>query len=99
MLKTPYSFLFPIIHIDVSTAPTVEKDDTCLWVASGVCWNKIPPPPVWGKVSTKSAMGHLQIVVAAACRPKVVIRKNKKEKEKYKVVIRKKVGKELEVGL
>jgi hypothetical protein len=64
-------FPFPIIHIDV-----VEKDDTCLWVASGVCWKKIPPPPVWGKVSTKSAMGHLQIVVDAASRPKVVIRKN-----------------------
>ncbi len=61
MLKTPpYPFLFPIIHIDVSTAPTVEKDDTCLWVASGVCWKKIPPP-VWGKASTKSAMGQHQI--------------------------------------
>jgi hypothetical protein len=28
------------------------------------------------KVSTKSAMGHLQIIVAAASRRKVVIRKN-----------------------
>jgi hypothetical protein len=75
-------FPFPIIHIDVvSTAPTVEKDDTCLWVASGVCWKKIPTS-VWGKVSTKSAMGHLQIVFAAASRPKVVIRKNFKNTKK-----------------
>ncbi len=72
----PIPFPFPIIHIDVPTAPTVEKDDTCLWVASGVCWKKIPPPPLWGKSKHQISHGSSQILVAAASRPKVVIRKN-----------------------
>jgi hypothetical protein len=28
-VEDPIPFPFPIIHSDVSTAPTVEKDDTC----------------------------------------------------------------------
>jgi hypothetical protein len=39
-----------------------------------LCGEKQAPNQPW--VSTKSAMGYLQIVVAVATRPKVVIRKN-----------------------
>jgi hypothetical protein len=86
----PIPFPFPIIHIDVPTAPTVEKDDTCLWVASGVCWKKIPPPPVWGK--SKHQISHWSSPNPCCCSKQTESGHQEELKEKNKktkVVIRK----------